>query len=290
MSEAMDREVTVAMDRPDTLPTVEVIDGSTDIVRAQDAAAMDVQVATAKRYPRSLQLFESDLETWATRNETAARQCFYVKPIGGGSVIGASVRFAELVQTAYGNLAVDARVIAIEHDRIIAEGTCRDLQRNTFARSQVSRSILDRNRRRYANSVIETNIAAALAIARRNAIFQVVPKALWEQIYDKARLLAEGEGESFTVRRNKTIKALTEKGCVTAHIKAFFGGRELKDLVSDDVIAMRLKLEQIDGGLEPGKAFPEPRPDENDAQAAASDVAAALDNAKKKENGDAGGK
>ena len=270
------------MSEPSDVIDGEVVEVTTlDIVRAQDMAALDVQVSTAKAYPRSVQKFQSDLETWATMSEGVAKNCFFVKPVGGGNIVGPSVRFAELVQASYTNMVTDARVLEVGKERIMAEGTCRDLERNIAGRAQVSRSILGRDGRRYKQSVIETNIAASLAIARRNAIFQVVPRAIWEGIYEKARHVAAG-GESFIERRNEIGKALVEAGCDRDQMFAYFGGRGGKDLTADDVIAMSIKLDSIKNGmLKAEDAFPA-KADKTDEEPAAAD---ALDSLKKDKPG-----
>ena len=58
---------------------------------------------------------------------------------------------------------------------------------------EARRSIIDRNGHRYSDSVIETNAMAILAIAERNAILKVVPKAVIDKVYKEAFNCAFGD-------------------------------------------------------------------------------------------------
>lgn len=248
--------------------TVETVDDVSRWSAQQDAAVLDVQVATAKRYPRSVQRFQSDLESWATLNREAAMECFYSLPRDGKQIIGPSVRFAELVQVAYGNIVVDSQIIDEGREAIVVSATARDLERNIAARAQVRRNIMTsakggRPARRYSVDMIATTVQAASAIARRNAIFQIVPKALWSTIYEKARKVAHGDLTNFVQRRNELAKALKEAGCDPANVKAALGGREIKDWTADDALALELKLRAIKSGeVTAAQAFPDLRPEE----------------------------
>ena len=266
--------------------TVETVDDVSRWSAQQDAAVLDVQVATAKRYPRSVQRFQSDLESWATLNREASMECFYSLPRDNKTVIGPSVRFAELVQVAYGNIIVDSQIIDEGRESVIVSATARDLERNIASRAQVRRNIMTsakngRPAKRYGADMIATTIQAASAIARRNAIFQIVPKALWSSIYEKARKVAHGDLTNFVQRRNELAKALKEAGCDPINVKAALGGREIKDWTADDALALELKLRAIQSGeTTAAQAFPDPRPDEPEQGRSAVRAQEALTKAK----------
>jgi len=264
----------------------EIIESSAlSVIERQDSAALDVQVNTAKTYPRSVQKFQADLEAWATMDERVADECFFVKPVGAEKIIGPSIRFAELVQASYGNLITDARLILEDTDSILVEGTCRDLERNTASRSQVRRSIIGRNKKRFPQHVVENQILGGMAIARRNAIFQVVPKALWIGIWDQARAVSVGDVETFAARRIETVKALRDLGCNMEHVKAYCGGKDSKDLDADSLLRLKMKRRAIEGGeVTAAAAFPPPMPDPEVAEQSVSDATKALKNAGKKKD------
>lgn len=271
---------------PETGEVIVVEDAAMIWTAKQDAAMLDVQVATAKQYPRSIQHFQSDLESWCTLDRDTAMECFFDIPRGGKRVIGPSVRFAELVCAAWTNIIVDTSIVAEERDHVIVSATCRDLQRNIAQRAQVRRSIVDSKGRRYKADMIQQAVQAASAIARRNAIFQVVPRALWAPKWEKARALAlAGEkGESFQQKRQRILNGLKESGCVTAHIKHAMGGKDPKDLSADDVLVLELAMRRITANEStPESEFPRPVNDGEDSGESAAKASEALKNGAKSE-------
>jgi len=266
-------------DEARTMELVEPV--SMSIVQQQEHAALDVQVTTAKAYPRSVQEFQADLEAWCTLSADVADECFFSKPQGGSSIIGPSIRFAELVQAAYKNLNVDAKVIGEDDGHIIVEATCRDMERNIASRSQVRRSIIGRTGQRYQQSVVENTINAGMAIARRNVIFQTVPKALWQPIWQKARAVALGDAETFSARRTAILGELRTLGVNMENVKHFLGGKQPKDIDADELLMLRLKLKAINAKeVTMDVAFPAPtKPDPAAAKESVTAAGEALKNA-----------
>ena len=229
------------------METGDIVEISNDVsgyVAQSDAAALDVQVSTAKKFPRSIQRFQSDLEAWSCFNRDTAMECFFNLRRGSSSVVGPSIRFAELVQAAWGNMIVDVAIVTEAHDHVVVAATCRDLERNTASRAQIRRNIVTKHGKRYGTDMIQTTIQAASAIARRNAIFQIVPKALWVPLFEKAKSLASSDtkGESFSERRVRILKALKEAGAVPEHVKHSLGGKEQKDMTADDILLLEVSL------------------------------------------------
>jgi len=225
------------------------------------AASLDVQVTTAKQYPRSVETFRSELVSWACLDIEVADSCTYSVPRGGKSIMGASIRFAELAMQAYGNIVVETAVLddGSENRRhVICVGTCRDLQRNTASRAEVTRSILNKNGSVYQDHMIETTIAAASAIARRNAILQVIPKALWKNAHDKSKKVMIGEGKPHSERVADAKAALVKLGANEGDVEAWVGHR-WEDMTIDDLVALRLRYKAIDEkAVRVEDAFPTP--------------------------------
>ncbi len=259
------------------LVKVEQVDNALAFAARHDAALLDVQVSTAKAYPRSVQKFQSDLESWCTLNRDAAIECFFSVPRDGQQIVGPSVRFAELVQSAYGNLVVDCQIIEEGKAFVVVSATCRDLERNVASRAQVRRNITTRAGKRYGAAMVETTIMAASAIARRNAIFQTVPKALWSPMYEKARKVAHGDSKTFAARRGEITKGLRAAGCDMQNVKAFLGGKDNKDVSADELIILELKLRAITANeITPAAAFPDVKPDKPEDGRSAQKASAAL--------------
>lgn len=178
---------------------------------SQSRGEIDVQIATAKRFPRDIARFLRQAETLATISDDIAASCFYKLKRSGKDIEGPSVRFAEIVATAWGNIRVDARTVNEDARFVYAEGVAWDLERNNAIRFGTRRRITTRNGERYSDDMIATTANAAAAIALRNCVFRVVPKAFWEPIYEKAKEVAVGNAETLATRRQKLIDYFQRK-------------------------------------------------------------------------------
>lgn len=173
---------------------VQVIESTgIEVFEAQERAAIDTQVATAKRYPRDLMRVRSNSIAIACMDKETAESCRYAKPVGGKNVVGASVHLARIVCQQYGNIRVQQRIKAIDAKSIVAEAVAFDMETNYAVCVEARRSIIDKKGQRYSDSVIETNAMAILAIAERNAILKVIPKAIIDSVYKEAFSCANGD-------------------------------------------------------------------------------------------------
>lgn len=198
-------------------------------------AEIDTQIATAKAFPRSLKAFLDKAMSIATISESVADSCAYALPRGGKTLEGPSVRLAEIVVGAYGNIRAGMRVIHNDGKTITAQGICHDLETNTCVTLEVKRSILQneyKNNQKTGRMVTMTEDMqvvtgnAACAIAFRNAVFKVVPAALIQDIYERVKEVAKGTAETLPVRRKKALdylynlKVKPEQICEVLQIKS----------------------------------------------------------------------
>src|SRR5580698_5290338 len=98
-------------------------------------AELDVQISTAKAYPRDLKRTMDLAEQLATMDEETAQSCFYVLPRKekDGSkkeIKGGSIRLAEIVANAWGNIHAATRIVENDGRHITAEGIAWDLESN----------------------------------------------------------------------------------------------------------------------------------------------------------------
>lgn len=175
-------------------------------------AEIDIQISTAKRYPRDIKKARQRMIDMATLDQETAESCFYALPRGGKSIIGMSVRLAEIARSCYGNIRTGARFLGESADgklvRIVGIGW--DLETNSAEARETVRRITDSQGNRYNDDMVAVTIAAATAIAIRNATFAVVPKALVKPAYQRARELAVGRTESLADRRVKIFERLAK--------------------------------------------------------------------------------
>lgn len=186
-------------------------------------AEVDVQIATAHRFPRSVGAFFRRAESLATATPEIAASMEYAKPIGGDKVKGPSARLAEIVAATYGNLRVQARVVAESDTEIVAQGIAHDLETNVAHSTEVAVSILKKNGQRYGADQVATVRAAACSKARRNAIFLAVPVALCMPIIAAARKVAAGDAKTLPERRKAQLDWLSGKGVKPAQVLAWLG-------------------------------------------------------------------
>jgi hypothetical protein len=174
---------------------------------------IDTQIATAKRYPRSVARFRQNALTLATIDPETAASCGYALKRGGKLIEGPSIRLAEMVSVSWTNLRYGGRIIAEEQAFLVAQGFAHDMEANVAATVEVRRRITDKDGRRYSEDMVGVTAQAAIAIATRNAIFKVVPRALVDTIYRDAKKHATGEGNEKTVaqRRQAAVDHFTKK-------------------------------------------------------------------------------
>lgn len=154
---------------------------------ATTRAEIDIQVATAHQYPRSVQLSTQNALAIATMDKETAGQCFYRLKRGDTIIEGPSIRLAEIIGSCWGNLRIKSEIKANDGQFVTVVGICHDLETNVAISQEVSRSIKDSKGRTYSADmqVMTTNAASSIAI--RNAINRVVPKAITKNIMAKCK-------------------------------------------------------------------------------------------------------
>lgn len=166
---------------------------SVELQRAETESQIDI----AKRYPRDLQAIKKKVLQYATCDEETAKSCFYSKPVDnqGAMATGPSIRLAEIVAASFTNIRYGSRVIEIADRWVKVQGTAIDMENNIAYTVEVQRSIYsEKNNYRYNASLIETTTKAAAAIAVRDAIYKVVPMAIFNAELKKIKETATGKG------------------------------------------------------------------------------------------------
>lgn len=160
-----------------------------EMLQAINRSEVDMQVSTAKQYPRELPKVLNQIATYATMDTETASECFYVLrrqgDNGGSAIEGLSVRMAEIIAGAWGNLRVQTRIIGNDGKTITAQGICHDLETNVAVSVEVKRRITDKHGRTYSEDMQVVTGNAASAIAFRNAVLKVVPKAVTKKVIAK---------------------------------------------------------------------------------------------------------
>jgi hypothetical protein len=208
--------------------------GVPSIVRAE----IDALITTAKSYPRSITKCLRDAQTLATMNPEVAARCLYALPRDGKTIEGPSVRLAEILAASWGNVRVTGRIVE-ENDRFVtAMGACVDLERNNGRQIEVRRRITDKRGRRYSDDMIVTTANAAISIATRNAILAVVPRALWDTVYQAARKTASGGMETIEEKRTKWLAYWASHGVEAHEVYEALGVKGRPDVGLEQIATM----------------------------------------------------
>lgn len=178
------------------------------------AHEIDAQVSTAKKYPRLPSKFRTKAIEMVTLDVETAEACIYSLKRSGKAITGPSVRFAEVIAGAWGNLRIASRTGTNTGKTVSAVGVCHDLETNTAIMVEKMRRITDRDGKTFNDDMQVVTANAALSIALRDAVLRVVPKAMWKPVYDKARALACGEEgtQTFLTRRATAMKFFKDRG------------------------------------------------------------------------------
>lgn len=247
---------------------------------------IDVQIATAKQYPRNLARVLGNIETLATMDEEVAGSCFYTLRRQGKVIEGPSVRMAEIIASSWGNLRVQARIIGNDGKMITAQGVCHDLESNYAVSSEVKRRITDKQGRTFSEDMQVVTGNAACAIAMRNALFKVVPAALVKKVIDKAKKVSLGESMTLETSRAKMLQYFKTIGVEEKQILDYLSIEKVDEINIDMVVELRGLANAIKEGTTTAKEAFKPKIDAQKAQAVADKFAGFDDAEEVKDQGD----
>lgn len=165
------------------------------MLAALNQSEIDTQIATAHRFPRNVEKAKQKMLEYAAMDKETAYNCFYHlerkgKDEHGNSVTnvieGLSVRMAEIVAIAWGNLRVQNRIIGNDGKTITAQGICHDLESNLAISVEVKRSIWGKYGTYTQDMQVVTGNAAS-SIALRNAVLKVVPQVVIADVIEQVK-------------------------------------------------------------------------------------------------------
>jgi hypothetical protein len=191
---------------------------------------VDVQIATAKRFPRSLKAFKNRALEMATLDQETAESCIYALPRDGKTIEGPSARLAEILASAYGNLRIEGRPIDDDGKFIAARGTAFDIEHNVLIAFETKRRITGKNGKRFSDDMISVTSNAATSIAIRNAILKVIPKAFWGPVYDACRQVAVGDASTLVKRRDAMLTYFLKLGVPNTKVFELLSVRGVEDI------------------------------------------------------------
>lgn len=223
--------------------TVEVMQAET--LQSMDRAEIDMQIATAKRFPRNIQQCLDNIRALSMIDEETMESCFYHlerKDKDGQikEIEGMSVRMAEIFVSCWGNLRVATRIIGNDGRKITAQGICFDVQNNVAVSSETSRRITNKSGKTYSDDMQIVTGNAASAIAFRNAVFKVIPAAVTKSITNEIKQkLLEMTSTKINQKRRNAVEWFTKRGVTEDELRKYLGTDNLETISAEKIVELR---------------------------------------------------
>lgn len=223
--------------------TVEVMQAET--LQSMDRAEIDMQIATAKRFPRNIQQCLDNIRALSMIDEETMESCFYHlerKDKDGQikEIEGMSVRMAEIFVSCWGNLRVATRIIGNDGRKITAQGICFDVQNNVAVSSETSRRITNKSGKTYSDDMQIVTGNAASAIAFRNAVFKVIPAAVTKSVTNEIKQkLLEMTSTKINQKRRNAVEWFTKRGVTEDELRKYLGTDNLETISAEKIVELR---------------------------------------------------
>lgn len=214
---------------------------------AIEKANVDTQVSTAKQYPRDITRALNNSIVMATIDQQTAQTMGYALPRGGKPITGPSVHLAKLIVSNWGNIRAEAKVVQITDSQVVSRGTCWDLENNVATAFEVRRSIKGKNGQRFTDDMITVVGNAANAIAYRNAVFSVIPKAITDKVYQAAQHCITGDlsdGAKLLQRRTQCLKFFNDEYGISEAEVVKLCGKQTVNQIRGEEIALLIGIYQ----------------------------------------------
>lgn len=216
------------------------------LIDAVEKAQVDVQVTTAKAYPRDLARAKNNAIALVTMDEKTAESCSYALPRSGKPITGPSVHLARILAQQYGNIRAEAKVVEITERQVVSRGTAWDLENNYAVAFEVRRSIWGKFGR-YSDDMITVTGNAANAIAYRNAVLAIIPKGLTDIVSQSAKEKITGDLSDETkliARRKKMLDHFKTTYAITEAEVLKMLAKQTIEQIGADQIAVMLSTQQ----------------------------------------------
>lgn len=214
-----------------------------DSIEAMSRAEVDIQISTAKKYPREYSEVLKKIEFLATLDTETAEDCFYALKRGKGDdakvIEGLSVRFAEIMANTWGNLRIQTRIIGNDGKTITSQGICHDLESNVAVSVEVKRRITDRFNKTFSEDMQVVTGNAASAIAYRNAVLKVIPKAMTKKIVDNVKQVALGKALDVETARNNAIEYFKKLGVTEKELFEYLEIKTVADIDKEKLFILK---------------------------------------------------
>lgn len=252
--------------REGTLNDAEIIPVNANAVEAIERANIDIQIATARRYPmhqpEQLEKIRNKIKTFATIDEETAASCFYSLPRSGRAILGGSVRLAEIALTQYGNCRVQVSIQEVDttsnEPHVVVQAIAHDLENNVALCIPKRRRITKKkDKPTIDEDDIQLAVNSCTSIAYRDATFKVIPQVLIKPIWQECRRIAIGDIKSLATKRLQVVDRLKQMGLDEKRIFQRVDSKKIEEITLDrleELISLGTQLKE--GVITLEEAFP----------------------------------
>lgn len=210
------------------------------VLPAEENNGIEIQIATARKYPRDLGKVMGNIERIALSDPATSSGCFYRVKKGKSEITGLSVRMAEIFAACWGNLRCSSRILGHDGRRVTAQGICWDLESNVARCAEVQRSITYSNGATFSDEMITITGNAAASIAYRNAVLSVIPRAVTAPVVERIRRAAlEEAGRDLAASVEKMLRAFEAIGVGRAEVLAYLKADGPEGISPEHLVEMR---------------------------------------------------
>lgn len=202
---------------------------------AMQEGEINSQIATAKRFPRSIEQFRKRALGMVTLSTEIAQSCYYKLKRGQKIIEGPSVRLAEIALSCWTNLRAGSRVISIDDSYVRSQGAFMDLETNSAVSVEVVRRITNAKGQRYDDDMVMTTSNAANSIAFRNACFKVIPGVFVQELLEAARKCARGDTKTLETRVQNAFQAFSDLGVSEKKVLLWLGRKGKREIDLQDL-------------------------------------------------------
>lgn len=218
---------------------IEIEQVSPEVIYQQDKAQIDVQISTAKAYPRNIKRAVDNAVALVSMNQETAQSCGYALPRGGKSISGPSVHLAKILAQHWGNMRVEAKVVSIDNRQITSQAVAFDLENNLAIKVEVKRSIMTKTGK-MSDDMITVTGNAANSIALRNAVFSVIPKGVVDEVYNASKRTITGDlsDKQALLKKRKAVfdTFKDDYGVTEKEILEVIGKASITNITADDLV------------------------------------------------------
>lgn len=233
--------------------------GAVAIEQERAVAEAQGKIFIAKRFPRDPNAVFEEVKL-ACQQHSLASVAFYSVPRGeGGSVTGPSIRLAEEIARAWGNLDWGHRELSRSEGKSEVEVYAWDMQTNTHSRRQITvMHVIDRRtgaRPCKDQKEIDDLIANKASKQVRGRLLAILPKWLVEAAKDECRnTLASVNPDQLKNRVTAMIEAFSKFGVTKDQIAEYLG-HPIVAITGDDLAELTGIYNSIREGTNPHEFF-----------------------------------